>query len=37
MPENVEAADPREDGESREEEKEDRPSEEIVLTAALPV
>ena len=37
MPENVEAADPREDGESREEEKEDRPSQEIVLSAALPV
>ena len=37
MPENVEAADPREDGESREEEKKDRPSQKIVLTAALPV
>jgi len=37
MPENVEAADPREDGKSCEQEKKDRPSEEIVLTAVLPV
>jgi hypothetical protein len=34
MTENVKASEPRENGKSREEKKEDGPSEEVVLTAA---